>query len=161
MTMRLIVPALLLLSATAPAAADWQYTKWGMSVDQVQKASKGILQRCSGASVCTERSVTNSAAQLYGGYTTGQFNFSAYPMFNRQTSRLDAVTLELSDPTMAGALGAALRAKYGEPVNASRGSIMSTSTWRDRTDEITLMAIGERSVTLRYSPRITASNAGL
>jgi hypothetical protein len=99
--------------------------------------------------------------QLYGGYSTGQFNFSAYPMFNRQSSRLDAVSLELSDPTMAGALGAALRSKYGEPVDASRGSIMSTSTWRDRTDEITLMTIGERNVTLRYSPRATASNKGL
>jgi hypothetical protein len=98
------------LAFATPAAADWQYTKWGTTIDQVQKASKGALQRCDNAPVCSERSLPNSAVQLYGGYTTGQFNFSAYPMFNRHTSRLDAVALELSDPTMAGALGA----RYGQ-----------------------------------------------
>jgi hypothetical protein len=159
--MRSMLVATTALAFATPAAADWQYTKWGATIDQVQKASKGALQRCDNAPVCSERSLPNSAVQLYGGYTTGQFNFSAYPMFNRHTSRLDAVALELSDPTMAGALGAALRSKYGEPVNASRGSTMSTSTWRDRNDEITLMTIGERNATLRYSPRATASNKGL
>ncbi|WP_204378167.1 hypothetical protein [Tardiphaga robiniae] len=49
-----------------PAAADWQFTKWSMTINQVQKASKGMPQRC-GVPVCVERPVTNGAAQLFGG----------------------------------------------------------------------------------------------
>jgi hypothetical protein len=37
--------ALPLLAFSAPALADWQYTKWGMSVDEVLAASQGTASK--------------------------------------------------------------------------------------------------------------------
>ena len=36
-----VVSALMVLAAASPAAADWEYTRWGMTADQVIAASGG------------------------------------------------------------------------------------------------------------------------
>ena len=43
--MRLLAAAFLIASACAPyARADWNYTKWGMTPEQVADASKGLVK---------------------------------------------------------------------------------------------------------------------
>ena len=56
------------------ALADWQYTKWGMSVEQAARASDGQLR----APTAPERSaqvVNGVAPGLVGTYRSATFNF--------------------------------------------------------------------------------------
>lgn len=80
-----------LLAASAPAAADWQYAKWGMTVDQLVAASKGQMKKCGAA--CTKQTTDSETALLYAPYTSGEFEFTAFAFFNNQTHKLTFVSL--------------------------------------------------------------------
>jgi hypothetical protein len=155
--MRLIILAVF-VALTTPAAADWQYTKWGMTLAQVQAASKGKLQPCD--TRCADHSTPGTTVRLRGEYQAGEFTFSAWAAFDSQ-GRLNGVRLNLLDSSQITPLVGSVRAKYGEPESSSPESILSISTWRDRTDQVEMQLIGSRSATLIYSPRVTASSKGL
>lgn len=63
--------------APSEASADWQYTKWGMSADQVLRAAKGALQPCTPAA-CRGRNTEQDEPKLYGAYSSGSFQFNAF-----------------------------------------------------------------------------------
>ncbi|MDB5615920.1 hypothetical protein [Tardiphaga sp.] len=157
--MRLNLIVSILIVSITPAAADWQYTKWGMTVAQVQAASKGKLRPCDAQ--CAGHSTSNATVRLRGEYNAGEFAFSTWAAFDNQ-GRLNGIRLGLLDPSQVTPLIGSVRAKYGEPESGSRGSsILNISTWRDRTDQISLTVIGSSNAELMYSPRVTPSNAGL
>ncbi|MCC6271672.1 MAG: hypothetical protein IT190_10375, partial [Microbacteriaceae bacterium] len=68
------------------AFADWQYTKWGMTIDQVVAASKGKMLRCGTA--CDKQRTETDTALLYAPYQSGEFEFTAFAYFNNQTKKL-------------------------------------------------------------------------
>jgi hypothetical protein len=154
--------AALALTHPTNAVADWQYTRWGMTVDEVVKASKGQLKPCD-AQLCSGRELRGAKdeVRLIGNYASGQYSFKAYFYFD--SKKLSIVTLDLNNPTLGWSLGADLRARYGEPSRQSRDSISSDMQWQTKTDRIYFMTIGSgpRSASVSYRPRITAGNQGL
>lgn len=155
--MRLVIAVAVLL-APACASADWQYTRWGMTKEEVAAASKGQLKPCDAR--CASVTTDNSAAGLVGPYKSGEFNFDAFAMFDKRTGKLVRVNLKL----LAGdgnALLGAVRLKYGEPASRLATDFISVHTWRDQGDEINIVRIGRDLTALTYEPRITESNKGL
>jgi len=142
-----------------PANADWQYTKWGMTVDEVLTASKGKLRRCS-VEACKGQTTDKTAAQITGEYKAGEFAFAVYALFDKRSNRLSSINLELLNPTQGHSLVGSVRAKYGEPATVSRTPVMTLHVWGDQIDQISIMAIGPNT-TLQYQPRLTESNKGL
>jgi hypothetical protein len=149
-----------ILWAPQVARADWQYTKWGMTPEQVLAASKGKLRRCS-VDACKGQATDNTAAQFYGEYVAGEFFFTVYTMFDKRSNKLTSVNLILSDPAQGDSLVGSVRAKYGEPANQSRTAIMSLYVWRDQKDQISIIDIGRSNVSLQYQPRLNEANKGL
>jgi len=155
----LITGALLM---SAPAVADWQYTKWGMTADQVGAASKGQMKRCS--AVCDKQTTATSTALLYGPYQSGTLPFTAFAFFDKQTKKLVQMSLRLDDSSKGNELIGGLRAKYGDPVSESKTQVLHLLVWRPAGDQIDLTRIGfggDFSYTLGYHPRATSSNKGL
>lgn len=160
--MRAILATTFLISLVPPAAADWQYTKWGMTADQVVAASKGQMKRCS--AVCDKQTTANSTALLYGAYQSGDLPFTAFAFFDNQTKKLVHVTLRLDDPAKGNEMIGALRAKYGEPASESRTQVLYLMVWRPAGDQIDVTRIGfggDYTYSLGYRPRATSSNKGL
>jgi hypothetical protein len=161
MCMRFLV-VIMLGVVPGDALADWQYTHWGMSLDQVAVASKGQLKRCN--SQCAGHSTDTAVAQLFGVYRAGDFGFNAFALFDKRSGKLVTIMLNLVDPQRADFLVGSLRAKYGEPHSLSRSTIMELYVWRDTKDQISLISIGRgptASVSLSYQLRLTESNRGL
>ena len=135
------------------ARADWDYTRWGMTADQVLSASKGKLRKCS-PTVCRAHATTTSAAQLYGEFADGTFTFTIFAFFELWSGRLSSVELWLWDVDQTDAVVKAMLTKYGEPERNSNGAIIGSYVWRSSTDQITLLAVRDRraSTTITYRP---------
>jgi hypothetical protein len=85
----------------SPALADWQYTKWGMTKEQVVEASKG------------QATPTGTKGALVAPYEGGGYQFQASFGFDK-TGGLSSVGLELKDGSHAIGLRNALLGKYGK-----------------------------------------------
>jgi hypothetical protein len=153
-----LASGLMLIGAIDPALSDWEYTKWGMTPEQVTAASNAILKPCV-AAACQGQSTDSAQARLYGPYRSGDFAFTAFALFDRM-NRLTQIELLLNDGSKGSELIGALRARYGEPVSEHNSSFMAFWVWRPGADEVTVMTIGQ-AVTLRYQPRTTESRKGL
>ena len=100
--------------------ADWQYTKWGMTVDEVIIASDGKAKEYvdSGRDSDTARTLATAP------YVAGDFLFEANFMFDRKTQNLRHVKLTLRKGN-GHSLYAALVNRYGKPVSETE-----TAVWR-------------------------------
>jgi hypothetical protein len=157
------VTVLTALLINTVAYADWQYTRWGMTVEQVAAASKGQLRLCNAA--CDKQVTDGEIARLYGQYRSGEFAFTAFAMFNKTTGKLAYMNLKLDNSSQGNALIGALRAKYGEPATKTSSQLMSMFVWREARDQINIVSIGSGTAdgltTLAYRPRLSDSNKGL
>ena len=84
-----IVLALVCCGASA-AKADWEYTKWGMTPQQVISASKNLTRESSDLHPDSDGNIT----KLVAPYQSGKFSFEAQFGFDA-TDRLSSVTLVL------------------------------------------------------------------
>lgn len=141
------------------ARADWQYTKWGMSVDEVIASSKGEMQRCESA--CSKLQTDDEVAAASGLYQSGSFEFKAFAYFNRKTGRLSSMLLYLRDTDQGFRLQDELKAKYGRPTSQTDVSISRSTIWLTDIDKIEFSLIYKAMVSLKYQPRVSASNKGL
>jgi hypothetical protein len=161
--LRIGAALLALFSFCSPGTADWQYTKWGMTVDQAAAASKGQMKQCA-PTTCAGQNTELHDARLYGHYASGDFRFAGYLLFDKKSQKLALVNLKLANQTQSSDLIGGLRARYGEPASQSKSAIMEIWTWRTPTDQINLLVIGDArsgSTTLSYKPRITDNTKGL
>jgi hypothetical protein len=145
------------------ALADWQYTKWGMSVDQVIAASKGAASQTTPEISAQHSAFDGSqAAKLSAPYCSGTFQFTAYFMFGRRDT-LTSVSLELAagDPHI---LIGELRTKYGKPTSEDADGVLNSLIWYAGGDMISIVEIESGAGTLAtvsYQPRLTPDNSGL
>ena len=86
-----IMLALACCGASA-AKADWEYTKWGMTPQQVVSASKNLAKEGSDLHPDSDGNVT----KLVAPYKSGKFSFEAQFGFDA-ADRLSSVTLVLND----------------------------------------------------------------
>lgn len=158
---RLAIASALLALTSSIAHADWQYTRWGMTVEQVATASNGAMRPCT-PNVCDGPSSAENKARLFGHYSSGQFEFTAFSLFDGN-GRLARIYLRLEDPTKRWLLQDALSAKYGSHASKSIG-FMTINYWQPADDRIEMRAIGDGEaalVNVQYFPRIDTSNKGL
>jgi hypothetical protein len=95
-----------LICATIDVArADWQYTKWGMTPDQVVSASNGS------ASIVPP----NGGCPVQGTYKSGSQVFSMSACFDNNGLNQIELDMENATPSDAQQILAALTAKYGNP----------------------------------------------
>ena len=136
-----------------PAQAAWQYTNWGMSPTQVQKASKN-------AAVPIGDVEHDASVKLTAPYSTGSFKFNASFSFD-ESNKLDGVQLKLVQDDARELIGA-LHNKYGEPANdsSSPDGILKALLWRTKTDVISIMGVGD-ALTVSYRPRVGSDGKGL
>jgi hypothetical protein len=139
-----------------PAFADWQYTRWGMSSDEVITASKGSLKRGDG-----QKSAQNSdTRQATGSYVTGDLEFDANLWFGPDGLR--TVSLSLRDDKKCQDIQRDLLGKYGTPVERSGGTVQRLM-WADReaNNRVALVTTGLGYCQLSYEPLISGSSSGL
>jgi len=104
-----LVAICLITSVASSAWADWQYTKWGMTPEQVQRAAGGVLSdRPEPCALCDPKPL------LAGTYSTGDFTFPLVFYFD-QSRKLASVGLSLPETRKCHALHDSLKAKYGTP----------------------------------------------
>jgi hypothetical protein len=157
----LILIASLCAVFSTGASANWQYTRWGMTQEQVSVASgKTTL-------LAPEEQSANSAANsletalLQAPYSSGQYQFDVIFSFDKSKGTLAHVKLKLINTDRAVELLGSLRTKYGKPENEKSGDVLSYATWYSGGDQISYVSIGNSTVSVDYQPRITTDNSGL
>ncbi|MBY5558767.1 hypothetical protein HFO41_03535 [Rhizobium leguminosarum] len=103
---RLTIAALSVTLTTSSAKADWQYTKWGMTVQELVSASPSESNLRNG-------STNSNVLTVIGEYSAEKFAFKS--RFEFSENSLVAVRLTLSDGSMKACsqLQDALEAIYG------------------------------------------------
>jgi len=84
------------IAFAAPAKADWQYTKWGMTPAQVLTASGGQAT-CKTLSAKEIAASPSLLLECSGWYQVGKFKFIALFGFDKQDHQLQEVTLSLAN----------------------------------------------------------------
>lgn len=150
--------AVLIAGGTPGAAADWQYTKWNMTVDEVVAASNGLAKPSTPAEAV--KKYQNTIVKLKAPYKSGTFDFIAYFHFDEGGKHLIAVALELQNIKEATYLRAQLTSKYGNPDESEDvAKLIQIDTWHE-DDQIVLSSSSD-GATVKYEPRIGADNQGL
>lgn len=138
--------------------ADWQYTKWGMTVDEVIIASDGKAKEFvdSGRDSDTARTLATAP------YIAGDFLFEANFMFDRKTQQLRHVKLTLKKGN-GRSLYAALVNRYGKPVSEHETAVLPSARWLDQenNNSVNWLMIGESHTSIDYSAMIGKSEKGL
>lgn len=109
--------------ACGSAQADWQYTKWGMSVEDVRAASKGGLTTTKAQDVV----LSGKSLKLVGKYVAGNHQFTASMFFDSASGGLAAVRLSQSSIGECKSTSASLAVKYGGGIQDAHGQ----TVWRD------------------------------
>jgi hypothetical protein len=143
--------AFLICSSAAKAAweytkkPDWEYTKWGMTPQQVVSASKNLATEASDLRPDSDGNVT----KLIAPYQSGKFSFEAQFGFD-VTDRLASVTLVLNDKSAGMDMGAdmnmdhgvcydllvSVNTAYGPPQGGGSAHMQySIETWQDQTNK--------------------------
>ena len=125
------------MAANLGARADWQYTQWGMTPEQVMAASAGQLKICDEA--CKGLDTDLQIARFRGPYQSGPFKFTAYMLFDRRNNTLAQVTLDLNQRNDTDALIGALISNYGTPVAIDFSEPIRFIMWRNSIDEINIV----------------------
>jgi hypothetical protein len=145
--------AFLICSSAAKAAweytkkPDWEYTKWGMTPQQVVSASKNLATEASDLRPDSDGNVT----KLVAAYQSGKFSFEAQFGFDA-TDRLASVTLVLNDKSAGMDMGAGADANmdhgvcydllvsvntaYGPPQGGGAAHMLyGIETWQDQKNK--------------------------
>lgn len=107
-----------------PAAADWQYTKWGMTPNQLTSSVPGGVHTNDDRS----RDATPMIARLYSDYSGGGMDFIAYFYFDG-SDRLARVSLEPKDMGKCSDLRFELSNAYGQPHDTSISAVTDLAKW--------------------------------
>lgn len=109
----------LVLGLAAPAHAHWSFTKWGMTADQVIKASKGKAKANPGGPgdrvMDKDRGVSGGVFDFEGRRYMADFYFEP------EGGGLKVVRLNLLDQGQCDALGAEMEKRYGASKNKYHG----------------------------------------
>jgi hypothetical protein len=137
------------LSALAAGArADWEYTRWGMTPEQVVAASRGVVRLGAPPQGKTYEGLEGRAL---GAHRTDGAAFDAYFHFD-QAGELAKVALERTGGTACAALHGRLMARFGKPEKSTRTNFATIETWRDapRGNLVRYVLVGELPCTITF-----------
>ena len=131
-------------AASAPVSADWQWTKFGMTAEEVIAASDGK------AAWTTDADGNPSLEAPYDASTIG---FTAHFLFD-ESKRLRKVRLDPRDPS-CNATRMLLGQQYGDPfAKDGMSGLVVISTWKDEKlgNEVTFVEMNDGDCALSYGP---------
>ena len=145
-----IIVTLAAVLFAAPAAADWQYTRWGMTPQQVTAASRGVA-KTNPAEVSDTGTHRSERALLAGPYSAARMSFRAVFYFGNADKKLSKVHLILQGGADCTDVRAELMNLYGPPLSQAAGVV---TRWRDtkRRNTVTLANWGGGGCNLEYEP---------
>lgn len=160
----IIITATTAIIFTTAASADWQFTKWGMTPDQLKAASTTELKAVSGADAC---SACKPIPLLTGDYDAGSFQFRVLYEFANGTS---LSMISLKTPAKSNVWGCndlfnSLSVRYGQPMwrvpsGLTVGSLPS-ARWLDPKNGNTVFFLDAAGVLgdceIEYSPLVSSS----
>ncbi len=132
----------------SPAAANWQYTQWGMSPDEVTTASNSAARSNPDRMLDAE----GLQAELIAPYQGAAIPFTAVFLFDPE-NKLEVVTLNpvggIACPVIVQALGA----NHGKPEGDADMVLAKTLRWDDvdNNNLIVYADLGEGKCTIQYS----------
>jgi len=136
----------------APASAHWEFTRWGMSLQQVVAASRGAVR----ALPAEERRRMPSARMEYraaGEFRSGTLRLSVAFAFDARNGGLVCVSAR-GDAAQGQALRARLMRQFGEPQERGRDPATSTDSFGwTQPDEIDLQITPGQPVVLLHCAR--------
>ncbi|SFR81524.1 hypothetical protein [Sphingomonas jatrophae] len=144
------------VSASVPAQAHWQFTKWGMTPTQVITVSNGMARKGEG-----DASAQGDATrEVVGDYAAGSFKFAVSYWFDG--TGLTRVTMSQHDDAACRELQRDLTAKYDEPVEYEGGSVQRRM-WADKPsgNRVVLISSNLAFCELQYAPLVSRAGAGL
>ena len=133
---------------TSAAKADWEYTKWGMTLQQVVSASKNLARESSDRRPDSAGNVT----KLVAPYKSGKFSFEARFEFDA-ADRLSAVTLFLTDKWLCDELQVSVETAYGPVQGGTSTSLYIIENWQDQKNKnsVTFTALYRSDCYIHYS----------
>jgi len=155
-----IISAVLLISS-APAHADWEWTRWGMSPGQVLAASQGTAVSATAEEkhrrTYRRGFIPIRVPQLVVQHRLNGVDVLAYFLFDVDTARLVCVDLiPKAGEVLPADLRASLVSTLGAPVQEKRqqlpGLAWTTTTWTTDSDKIELQQ-GSLGAKLQYCQR--------
>ncbi len=158
--MRSLIVVAALAASIAPAKADWQFTKWGMNVDEVIAASKSTA-----AATSDEERRGNKRgpmdALLKMRWQSGEYEFDVYFMFEAKTRKLEAVDARLKDPKLSHGLILDLTLKYGPPLSVDKRANSVAYLWRTSAMQVRFARFATGDGFLHYESLTNRNNEGL
>lgn len=139
------------------ALAQWQYTQWGMTPEQVFTASSGAAPLAQGLPEHARDGLT------IGNVGTHKIGSSSFPAtFFYKAGGLQLVELKGQSDPSCWALGKLLEGEYGKPFASLSSAIMNRLTWKDTSkgNSIEFLNMGD-VCWLKYSPIGADSGSGL
>jgi hypothetical protein len=154
------LPLIVLISATLTmglpvgASADWAYTRWGMTPEQVAAASDNKVKVLA-ATDQTRDPGDDWVMADQGTWSDGTVNGDVGFMFDAKTNRLKCVVYNTTGHNVAP-LKAAFLQRYGKPASTSTYGPTVTLTWKP-ADKIELVVSdqGPAAVVTQCSPTET------
>jgi hypothetical protein len=125
-----------------PAFADWQYTRWGMSSDEIVLASNGAACKIEGKEQ-EQKSGARFTTLAIGKFSTGPFEFEVSFRTAKGGAALKTVRLNLRNPDQYQELWNAISAKYGkgEVLPKESDGAIERVRWYTQTDIIILQRV--------------------
>lgn len=125
----------ILCASTGMARADWEYTVWGMSPEEVIVASRGLAE----PSVDRERDWQPYRAEVKAPYAWEGFTFTAYFLFGPEYTGLRYVSLVMENPHACPRLAVRLRQVYGTPVVDIEKPVFAMGSWSHTAENADLL----------------------
>jgi hypothetical protein len=146
--LHLALAGALLAVAAGPAAADWYYTRWGMTPEEVVAASNGAVRLGPPPEGKTYQNLTGRALGTFRGAGA---NFHAFFHFDANGG-LAKVALERIDGAACAELHAVLQRDLGRPMSSNRQSFATIEAWNDpgRGNIVRYIQVGELPCTITY-----------
>lgn len=131
-----------------PAAADWQYTQWGMDPDQVKAASNEVAQ----PNPDRRLDADGLSAALTAPFQGESIPFTAVFLFNAQ-AKLHYVTLSPVDRISCPLIVETLAAHYGAPKGKADMVRARTMRWDDAGNDnlVVYLDLGGGDCSIQYS----------
>lgn len=117
------------------ARADWEYTTWGMTAEEVVDASHGKAV----PSFDRERDWEPYRAELKAPYTWHGYAFTAYFLFGPRDGQLRYISLVMDHAERCPRLNTALRQIYGTPSIDINKQVLSMASWWRTRDNFDLL----------------------
>ena len=147
-TMTLALATSALAFSALPAAANWQYTQWGMTPDEVRAASSAVAHPNLDRALDAE----DLRAALTAPYQGAAIPFTAVFLFDPE-NKLQTVTLDPVGGIACPVIVQALSANHGAPEGMADMVEAKTLRWDDVPHDnlVVYVDLGQGNCAIQYS----------